>query len=362
MKAQAAIGTKIRDSRFPPSLFFVYLAVLLLMSGIHTGLIVGMSEFGWNDFMKTCVPILYWSVVAVGLTLFTRNQVRRVYEEPMHKLAEATKKVANGDFSIYIPPLHTSDKLDYLDMMLVDFNRMVEELGSIETLKTDFFANVSHEIKTPIAVIQNTAELLCREELTEKQQEYANTIYQSTHRLADLISNILKLNKLEKQTVTPDMQVYDVCAQLAACALNYEQIWEEKNLDFDADIEDRAEINADPALMELVWNNLFSNAVKFTESGGSIVLTETSDEKYIYVSIADTGCGMSEETKKHIFEKFYQGDTSHAIAGNGLGLALALRVLQLSHFEIKVESTLGHGSTFTVVMPKAHKGDHLTHE
>ena len=357
MNEKVSLEAKIRNDRFPPSLFLVYLVVLLLMSGIHTGLVVGMNTLGWNDLLQTLVPILYWSAVAVGLTLFTRRQVQRVYEEPMHRLAEATEKVAGGDFSVYVPPLHTSDKLDYLDVMIVDFNKMVEELGSIETLKTDFFSNVSHEIKTPLAVIQNNAELLRMEELTDTQREYADTIYQSSRRLADLISNILKLNKLEKQTITPDIQVYDVCAQLAECALGYEETWEQKGLDFDADMEDRAEIVADPALMELVWNNLFSNAVKFTEPDGSIMLTETSDENNVYVSVRDTGCGMSEETKKHIFEKFYQGDTSHAMAGNGLGLALALRVLQLNNFQIQVESAPGQGSTFTVVMPKAQNGD-----
>ena len=303
------------------------------------------------------MPILYWSAVAVALTLFTRKQIQRVYEEPMHRLAEATEQVAGGDFSVYIPPIHTSDKLDYLDVMLVDFNKMVEELGSIETLKTDFFSNVSHEIKTPLAVIQNNAELLRLEDLTDKQRDYADTIYQSSRRLSDLISNILKLNKLKKQNITPDTQVYDVCAQLAECALGYEETWEQKALDFDADMEDHAEIAADPALMELVWNNLFSNAVKFTEPGGSIMLTESSDEENVYVSVQDTGCGMGENTKKHIFEKFYQGDTSHTMAGNGLGLALALRVLQLNNFQIKVESAPGQGSTFMVVMPKAQNGD-----
>ncbi len=343
----------VRESRFPSSLFFVYLIVLLLMSGIHTGLIVGMNALNWSNLVQTLIPILYWSAVAVGLTLFTRKQIKRVYEEPMHKLAEATKKVAEGDFSIYIPPLHTSDKLDYMDKMLIDFNKMVEELGSIETLKTDFFSNVSHEIKTPIAIIQNNAELLRSESLSDSQKESADLIYSTSKRLADLISNILKLNKLEKQSITPEVQNYDVCQQLVQCAIAYEPAWEEKGLDFDADLEDYVQISADPDLMELVWNNLLSNAVKFTEPGGFIRLTEKTIGDEIRISVRDNGCGMTDETRKHIFEKFYQGDTSHATAGNGLGLALALRVLQLNNYRIEVESSPGEGSTFTVIIPAA---------
>ena len=362
MRLPGKFKAEIKDNRFPPSLFFVYLVVLLLMSGVHSGLVVGMNQLGWSEFLQTLVPILYWSAVAVGLTLFTRRQIQRTYEEPMHKLAEATEKVAGGDFSVYIPPLHTSDKLDYMDIMLTDFNKMVEELGSIETLKTDFFSNVSHEIKTPLAVIQNNAELLRLEGLTDKQREYADVIFDSTKRLSDLIGNILKLNKLEKQTITPSMQTYDVCEQLAECAVNHEYAWEKQNLDFEADMEDYAEITADPSLMELVWNNLFSNAIKFTEPGGKITLTERSTENEVRVSVTDTGCGMDEETRKHIFEKFYQGDTSHATAGNGLGLALAMRVLQLSHFSIEVESAPGKGSTFTVIMPRADKGEMTENE
>lgn len=352
---QNTVENNIRDSRFPPLLFLVYLIVLLIMCGIHTGAIVGMNSLGWPDMAKITVPILYWMVVAVGLTIFTRQQIKKTYEEPMHRLAEATKKVAEGDFSIYVSPLHTSDRLDYLDKMLIDFNKMVEELGSIETLKTDFFSNVSHEIKTPISIIQNNAELLCREELTEEQKEYANTIFQATKRLSDLIGNILKLNKLEKQTILPEMETYDLCEQLAECAVNYEPAWEEKGLEFEAELEDHAEISADSSLMELVWNNLFSNAVKFTEPGGKIVLKEWSDEEAIRVSVQDSGCGMDEETRKHIFEKFYQGDTSHSMAGNGLGLALALRVLQLNGFQIDVASEPEKGSTFTVIIPGEEK-------
>ena len=244
------------------------------------------------------------------------------------------------------------DRLDYLDVMIIDFNKMVEELGSIETLKTDFFSNVSHEIKTPLAIIQNNAELLCMEKKPEKQKEYAEVIFQTTKRLSELISNILKLNKLEKQAITPVAEEYDLCGQLAECAVNYEPVWEKKDIGFDADMEDSVKIAADAALMELVWNNLFSNAVKFTEPGGTIKLTEQSDDSEIRVSVEDTGCGMTEETRKHIFEKFYQGDTSHAMAGNGLGLALSLRVLQLNDYKIEVESEPGRGSKFTVIIPK----------
>lgn len=361
MKEGFSFTNTVRDDRFPQRLFLFYLAVLLLMSGIHTGLIVWMNEYHWNGFLQTVVPIVYWVLVATALTIYTRHQVRRTYEEPMQRFAAATRQVAAGDFSVYMPPVHTIEHLDYLDHMIIDFNRMVEELGSIETLKTDFTANVSHEIKTPLAIIQNNAELLRMEALTEHQRTCVDTIYHTSHRLADLITNILRLNKLERQSIAPERHPYDVCAQLAECALNYEDVWERKDLEFDADLEDHAGITADPALMELVWNNLLSNAIKFTESGGSISLIEHSDEGHIYVTVKDTGCGMSGETRAHIFERFYQGDTSHAAAGNGLGLALVMRVLELHGYEIRVDSTEGEGSTFTVVMTRTEQGDNTTH-
>ena len=150
----------VRQSHFPGILCVVYFLALLLMSGIHMGLVTLINEKEWNDIVAVTIPTLYWALVAVGLTLYARWQIKKTYEEPMHRLAQATAKVAQGDFSVYVPPLHTADKLDYLDVMILDFNKMVEELGSIETLKTDFFSNVSHEMKTPLSVIQNCAQLL----------------------------------------------------------------------------------------------------------------------------------------------------------------------------------------------------------
>ena len=342
----------VRQSHFPGILCVVYFVSLLLMSGVHMGLVTLINTKGWNDLVAVLIPIVYWALVAIGLTLYARWQIKKTYEEPMHRLAKATAKVAQGDFSVYVPPLHTADKLDYLDVMILDFNTMVEELGSIETLKTDFFSNVSHEMKTPLAVIQNYAQLLQKENLTEEERlEYADSILQSTRKLSSLITNILKLNKLEKQTIRPVPEQYDLCQQLCDCALQFEDAWEKKDIEFIAELEDRVIIEADPGLLELVWTNLLSNAVKFTPPGGTVTLTQTSDEKEITVSVSDTGCGMDEKTLRHIYDKFYQGDSSHSTEGNGLGLALVQRILQLSNGTVTVKSRVGQGSTFTVRLP-----------
>lgn len=349
---------RINESRFPPSLFIVYLGTLLLMSGIHTGLLVFMDRVKWNGIIQSVVPILYWGIIAVGLTLFARREIRRTYEKPMHMLAEAAERVANGDFSVYVPTFHTSDKLDYLDIMIMDFNKMVEELGSIETLKTDFVSNVSHEMKTPVAIIKNYAELLQAEHIAEEQRkEYAKSVENAAARLSDLIGNILRLNKLENQRITPDIEVYDVCRQLCECILQFEDAWDEKEIELETEIEDVAMIKADASLVELVWNNLLSNAIKFTEPGGKVVVKQTSDKERIRISISDNGCGMSKENMAHIFDKFYQGDTSHSKDGNGLGLALVHRVLELMDGDIQVVSEEGKGSVFTVVLPAAGMDD-----
>ena len=344
------------ESRFPPSLFALYLGILLLMSGIHIGLVTLVNEKGWPTPVQIAIPTVYWTLVAVGLTVFTRHKIVKTYDQPMRELAKAAKKVAQGDFSVYVPPLHTSNHHDYLDLMFLDFNKMVAELGSIETIRTDFIANVSHEIKTPLASIQNYAQLLKKPGLTSEEQEaYVSAILSSTRRLSTLVTNILKLNKLESQQITPQYSPHELCRELSHCALGFEAVWEEKNIDFEADLEDRAAINADESLMELVWNNLLSNALKFTEPGGSVILRQTSDTDQVTVSVSDTGCGISQEVQNHIFDKFYQGDTSHATEGNGLGLALALRVLQLMDAAITVESTEGIGTTFTVKIPIREK-------
>lgn len=351
-----------KKSLFPASIFLVFLVALLLLSGIHTGLLVLMETLGWSHAVQTIIPIAYWSVIAIALAFFTRWRVQLTYDVPMQRLAEATKAVANGDFSVYIPPMHTIENIDYLDTMILDFNKMVAELGSIETLKTDFFANVSHEIKTPLAIIQSNAALLQKKGLTEEErEEYTQTIMQTTRRLSDLISNMLKLNKLEKQSILPAPKPYDLCAQLYECILSFEELMDEKDIQLEVDIEEKAVIAADASLLELVWNNLLSNALKFTPQGGTVTISQQTQEDCLIVKISDSGCGMSEETQRHIFDKFYQGDTSHSTEGNGLGLALVLRVLNLLDGSIVVSSELEKGSTFTVRLPKTASVEERTH-
>lgn len=351
---------RIKERRFALSLFAIYWVDLLLMSGIHTGLIVLMDDLQCNAFIQSVVPMVYWGMVAAGITIYTRKRVRNTYEIPLHHMAEATGKVAKGDFSVYVPTIHTADRLDYLDIMILDFNKMVEELGSIETLKTDFVSNVSHEMKTPIAIIKNYAQLLeTGQPSKEQRREYAKEIESAATRLFTLISNTLKLNKLENQRLLPEKEVYDVCRQICESIFLFEDALEEKGIDLEADMEDAAMIEADASLMELVWNNLLSNAVKFTDQGGSILVRQTSDEEHVRVSVRDTGCGIAKENINHIFDKFYQGDTSHSMEGNGLGLALVKRVLELMDGEIQITSEAGKGSTFTVTLPAVGDGHSL---
>lgn len=345
---------RVKKKLFPFSTFVLFFFMFAVLTTLQMFMIGQAIDYKNLPAQNVIAVLTFWVVASVCSTLITGLIIRHHYQKPIEEFSEAARKVASGDFSVYLPPKHPMDKTTHLDVLFMDFNKMVEELGSIETLKTDFFSNVSHEIKTPLAVIQNNAELLQKKQLTEEQrQEYAATILQSTKRLSNLITNMLKLNKLEKQVIKPLPRMYDVCNQLCTCALQFEDTWEKKQIDFEAEIEDHAMICADEGLLEIVWNNLLSNALKFTPEGGCVKVSQTSSADGVTVVISDTGCGMDAKTMKKIFDKFYQGDTSHATEGNGLGLALVRRILELSDGTITVASSPGKGSTFTVNIPKS---------
>ncbi len=325
-----------------------YLVLLVLSAG------QGMIYAEYMDFGRMAPGYIfgmlgYWALVSTSFILITHYQIRKKFDDPMRRLSEAAKEVANGDFSFYLEPVHTSDKYDYMDVMFEDFNKMVEELGSIETLKTDFTANVSHEIKTPLSIIQNYAEALQKENLPyDIRKEYSGIIICASQKLTALVTNILKLNKLENQEIIPTAEPYDLCRQLTEYALQFENLWENKNIEFIAELEDRVEICADEEMLGIVWHNLLSNAIKFTEPGGTVSLRQTSDADTVTVAISDTGCGINREAIGKIFDKFYQADTSHSQEGNGLGLTLTLRVIELLGGSVSVASEPGKGTTFTV--------------
>lgn len=290
----------------------------------------------------------YLCLMALIVCVFIGISQYYSFGRPMRRLGDSARKIAQGDFSVRVAPLRKDGKKDYVEVMFDDFNKMAEELSSIETLKNDFIGNVSHEIKTPLSVIQSYAIALQHNTLSlEERNDYAKTIVTASQKLSTLVTNILKMNKLENQEIMPLSAPYSLNEQLCRCALAYEHLWENKGITF-TDHLDEVTVNYDESMLELVWNNLLSNAIKFTDTGGAIALTLKTEDGFAVVLVTDSGCGMGEETGKHIFDKFYQGDTSHSQEGNGLGLSLVMKVIEILGARITVDSKIGHGTTFTV--------------
>ncbi len=291
------------------------------------------------------------NVILISIIMAVIDYLRRKFtvKNPVKKITEATNKMIAGDFSVRVKPVSKFAADDSFNEIIECINKMAEELSSVETLRTDFIANVSHEMKTPLSIMQNYGTLLQSPELSEeKRMEYAKGVTDASRRLAEMITNILKLNRLENQQIFSDTKEFDLGEQLCECFLQFEDLWEKKNIEIDTDIAEDIKVKADEELLSLVWNNLFSNAFKFTGEGGMVSVSLTATEHHAIVKVKDTGNGMSKDVGEHIFEKFYQGDTSHATEGNGLGLALVKRVIDIMQGEIGVESAIGVGTTFTV--------------
>ncbi len=336
-------------------LFYNYIIFFISVAFIVTccmTLFLSTLDITWTkENLKTAATLTFGNVLLISLLSTAIDTIRRklTVDRSVKHISEAAKEIAQGNFSVRIKPLSRFVADDNFNEIIDCFNRLAEELSGVETLRSDFIANVSHELKTPLAVIQNYGTMLQQTDLTEeKRLEYAKSINESTHRLSDLITNILRLNKLENQQIYPEKQTYNLGEQLCECLLNFEDSWEKKEIEINTDIEEEVFIESYPELLTLVWNNLFSNALKFTEKGGTVSLSMRSVGEYALVEVSDTGCGISPEVGEHIFEKFYQGDTSHTTQGNGLGLALVKRVMDIVGGDISVSSEVGKGSIFSV--------------
>lgn len=304
-----------------------------------------------KDNIGDAAKLTFGNVLLITFLSGTFDYVRRkqMVDRPVKQIMTALDQVMQGDFTVRIAPVKEFAGETGFNEIIRAINKMTAELQGTETLRTDFIANVSHELKTPLAVMGNYATMLQKPGLSKEDRiEYAKAISHSSRRLAALITNILKLNKLENQQIFPQLDEYDLGEQLCENLLQFEEVWEKKNLNIETDIEDDVRIRSDPELLSLVWNNLISNAVKFTPEEGTIGVSLQTEGDLVIVSVSDTGCGIKPEVGQHIFEKFYQGDTSHATQGNGLGLALVKRVVDILNGEIGVQSVYGQGSTFTV--------------
>ncbi|WP_312354881.1 sensor histidine kinase [Aminipila sp.] len=318
----------------------IFAIAILFM--LKYGLIHGMIEptiFGPIIFL-----ILSSAVVGTTLTaLFSRIPLK-----PIRRVVQACNKVADGDFSVRLPV----SAIEEFNIFARSFNRMTEELGSLEMLRSDFVNNFSHEFKTPIVSLRGFAKILKNPHLSEEERnEYLDIMIRESDRLTELATNVLTLTAIENLNIISSKTECDLSEQVRRSVLILESKWADKNLEMIIDLEDITYLGNDDLLSQ-VWINLIDNAIKFSPNNGKIKIKLKSHEEGIAFKIMDNGYGMSEESQKHVFDKFYQGDQSHSTDGNGLGLAIVNKIVKLHEGEILIDSEVGVGTSFTVTLPQ----------
>lgn len=319
--------------------FIIFLgAFLAIKSGFYT---LPKRDPLLFIFLLLLVSLIVGTILSV--------MIGRSILRPITRLNQAAGRVAGGDFTAFLPE---RGRVREIRDMAVSFNKMVRHLGGTETLRSDFVASVSHEFRTPLGAIEGYATLLQGEGLTKAEtMEYTAAIIESTRRLSTLTGNILKISKLENQGILPEKARFRLDEQIRDAFLALEPRWSAKGLELDIDLEDM-EVYGCEELLKQVWLNLIENAVKFTPAGGAITARLSASGQKVRVLIADTGEGMSEETRSRMFEKFYQGEAARNQEGSGLGLTLVKRILDLSGGGIEVNSAPGKGTAITVTLPR----------
>lgn len=310
--------------------------------------VFGIDELLRNVIFQNFEFPLLAEVAIIGITIvfFSTHAVSMYFFSPLKALSNAMARVAEGDFSVR---LESKSKAKEIQEVYSGFNMMASELQSIEILKTDFISEVSHEIKTPACAIEGYATLLSgAENLGGEQEEYVSKILYNTRRLSSLTGNILLLSKLENQSIPTNRTRFWVDEQIRQAIVSLEPLWDKKKIEFDADM-DEVEYFGCESLMYQVWANIISNAIKFSPEGGAVTVSVKREGDFIKVSVTDCGPGIPEEARKHIFDKFYQADASHKTEGNGLGLALVKRILEMEGGEISAENA-ECGARFTVTL------------
>jgi len=297
----------------------------------------------WNSSIGLLAMLVLISLLIGSLVT---SFLSKLFFNPIKKMRKAMEQVADGDFSVRLPEKSSSKEIREI---YSGFNLMAHELAATEILQTDFVSNVSHEFKTPLSAIEGYSTLLQGgDNLTPQQADYVEKIIFNTRRLSSLMGSILLLSKLENQQIQTHRTTYRLDEQIRQSIVALEPAWEKKDIEFDADL-DRLEYTGNEAMMRHVWDNLIGNAIKFSPDGGSIRLSLKQVNTDLLFTLEDDGPGLSEQAKKHMFDKFYQADSSHKQQGNGLGLALVKKILTLEDGQVCGEN-LSRGCRFTVTL------------
>lgn len=324
---------------------------LMFMTSVFTVLVYVLLHFfipnlkSFNSIASSASTLIACTIIGTGVAAFFTKWVL----SPLNEMIEATERISKGDFKVHIQ--ETFDEKSDFGILQRSFNHMAAELDGIEMFRKDFINNFSHEFKTPIVSIQGFAHQLQAGGLSpEEEREYIRIIAAESDRLAKMSTNILLLSKLENQAIVTEQTEFWLDEQIRTCLVLLEKQWDPKEIELIIDL-DEVKYRFNENMLSHLWLNLFSNAFKFTPAKGTVSCILRADDDKVSVQITDTGIGMSEETRRHIFDKFYQGDTSHTGDGNGIGLTIVSRILYLCKGSIDVQSGVGKGSTFTVTLP-----------
>ena len=327
----------------------IFFTILVLVEFIFTIAFASFVQWILESVLQITIPTtLFLLLVGAFMGSAIAFLVNRVFFEPIQKLKDGMNDVSDGDFSVKID---TNSPINEVKELYESFDLMVKELSATEILQSDFMSNVSHEIKTPVNAIEGYAMLLESEEITpEEQQEYVEKILFNTKRLSELVGNVLLLSKIDNQAIPKNEKKFRLDEQIRQSIMQLETKWTEKDIELDVELE-RTEFIGNATLLIHVWDNLINNAIKFNNQGGTVKLRLSSNADRVTFTIEDNGPGVSEDAIKHIFDKFYQADSSHRQEGNGLGLALVKRIVDLYEGDINAENLPDTGCRFTVVLP-----------
>jgi len=335
------------------SIFVIITAVYALIAMVvllgHHGNLFEMEDIYQVGHFSMLLMIAIFFIISVLIGMLVFYRFNHLFLKPINKLSTALKEVEKGNYGVEVK---ADVQVRELRRLMKGFNRMTKEISSVELLKKDFISYFSHEFKTPITSIRGFSRQIKEQELEpQKQMEYVNIIYQESGRLIKMSSNVLTLTKLEHQATLTGKKVFSLDEQLRRTLLLLEEDWAKKELELELDFEE-LELNSNKEMIKQIWVNVISNAINYSAHGGKLKISCKKDGKFAKVRIQDYGAGMSDEVRERIFEKFYQGDASHGERGNGLGMPIVKRIIDLCDGKIVIKSQVKKGTVVVIYIPE----------